>query len=424
VVLITVDGFPASLWDDPSLCMPNLKTLAAQGAMAKSMLSANPSITWPNHTSLVTGCTAARHGVLFNGMLLRQGPGVPPKFEQWRDKNELVRVPTIYDVANKAGLTTAHVDWIPVQKAGTFSWEFEERPDVIGAIPQEMIKAGVMTAAELETFSKRSGAWRDEAWTRAGEHIIKAHKPNLLLFHLLNTDTHNHKYAPGSQPSHTAYAFADTCIKRIMDSLSAAGLKEKATVIITTDHGFKTARRIIRPNIVLRDNGLLKSAGLTITSCDVYAQSSGGSTMLYITDPSKKAELIPKLKEYFNGLEGIEKVFEPADYPTLGLPSPDDNVQMGDLFVPARAGYGMSGALAEGDAVVDVNLDDPTTYPGHHGYLNSDPQMNGVFIAWGYGIKPGVIEPIKNLDVAPTIAKLLGVELPTAEGRVLKEILK
>ena len=72
VILISIDGFPAWMWNDPSLQVPNLRKLAAEGASAKAMTVSNPSITWINHTTLVTGVEPRKHGVLFNGLLVRQ----------------------------------------------------------------------------------------------------------------------------------------------------------------------------------------------------------------------------------------------------------------------------------------------------------------------------------------------------------------
>ena len=99
VILISIDGFPAWMWRDPSLSIPNLRRLAAEGAMADAMTVSNPSVTWINHTTMVTGVKPEKHGVLYNGLLVRQGPTLPPKIEQWVDKDKLVRVPTHYDVA-------------------------------------------------------------------------------------------------------------------------------------------------------------------------------------------------------------------------------------------------------------------------------------------------------------------------------------
>src|SRR6185369_9680941 len=83
VVLITLDGFPAYLWHDESLPLPNLRRLAAEGTVADAMTIANPAITWPNHTTLVTGVSPRRHGVLYNGLVVRQGPDKPNRIEPW-----------------------------------------------------------------------------------------------------------------------------------------------------------------------------------------------------------------------------------------------------------------------------------------------------------------------------------------------------
>ena len=421
VVLVTIDGFPSWIWDDPALPMPFLQKLAREGAVAKAMTIANPSITWPNHTTLVTGVTPARHGVLFNGKMLRQGPNSPLKLEPWKDKAELIRVPTVYDLAFKAGLKTAHVDWVPTTNAGTFHFEFGERPNAANPIEREMLAAGLINAPELKEFNQRNPPWRDVYWTRAGVHIVKQHKPNLLLFHLLNTDAINHRFGPGTWASLSAFAFADTCLREMFDAVQAAGFADKATFVITTDHGFKTAKRVIRPNVALRQAGLLRAQGPTITTCEAVANTLGGSAMIYVPDKSKLTTLTPKLKDLLGKLEGVERIYEPHEFAALGLPTPAQNDQMADLFVVAKDGYAFTHYPTGDEAVTDLT---PEVYPGHHGYLASDPQLNGMFVAWGHGVKRGAqLGEIRNLDVAPTVAALLGLKMENVEGRVLAEAL-
>ncbi|NBV23323.1 MAG: alkaline phosphatase family protein [Proteobacteria bacterium] len=421
VVLVTIDGFPAYVWNDPALPMPFLQRLAREGAMARTMTIANPTITWPNHTTLVTGVTPARHGVLFNGMMVRQGPGLPLKLEPWKNKNELIRVPTVYDLAYKAGLKTAHVDWIPTTNAGTFHFEFGERPNAANPIEKEMLAAGQITATELKEFNTRNPPWRDVYWTRAGVHIVKEHKPNLLLFHLLNTDAINHKFGPGNHASLSALAFADTCVRELFEAVQAAGFADKATFVITTDHGFKSAKRIIRPNVALRQAGLLRVQGPTVTSCEAVANTLGGSAMIYVPDKSKLAGLTPKLKDLLGKIEGVERIYEPAEYASIGLPTPAQNEQMSDFYIVAKDGYAFT-HYPTGEAVVTEVT--PDVYPGHHGYLASDPQLNGMFVAWGHGVKHGAqLGEIRNVDVAPTVAALLGLKMENVDGRVLVEAL-
>src|SRR5688500_8089548 len=71
VIVISLDGFPASALADPMVPVPTLRRLAAAGAAAAGMTVVNPAVTWPNHTTMVTGVHPAKHGVLFNGILVR-----------------------------------------------------------------------------------------------------------------------------------------------------------------------------------------------------------------------------------------------------------------------------------------------------------------------------------------------------------------
>jgi predicted AlkP superfamily pyrophosphatase or phosphodiesterase len=229
----------------------------------------------------------------------------------------------------------------------------------------------------------------------------------------------NHANGPGTTASYTAYAYADRLIGDLLASLDRAGLRDKATILVATDHGFKKVQKVIHLNVALRDAGLVRVEGGRAASCDAYAMPQGGLCFVYVTDPAKRAELLPRLKTLCTGIEGVKEVIDGADGPRLGMPTPAEKQGMGDLVLYAKDGYAFFQGLDGAEVVRESK-----TYLGTHGYANSDPELDGVFFASGYGIKPGVkIERVRNLDVAPTIAELLGVPLPNVEGRVLKEIL-
>ena len=167
VVLISLDGFPAYALEDERLPVPTLRMLIRNGASAKRMKTVNPTVTWPNHTAMITGVDASRHGVLFNGMLTRPSPKAPVKVEPWRDKSEMVKVPTVYDLAHKAGLTTAQVDWVAIYNAATITWEFPEVPKVTGLIEKEMLASGELQENDISGFGRINITRRDQIWTRA-----------------------------------------------------------------------------------------------------------------------------------------------------------------------------------------------------------------------------------------------------------------
>lgn len=419
VVVISLDGFPAWTLDDPTLPTPTLRRLASEGTIAQRLKISNPAVTWPNHTSMVTGVQPQKHGVLYNGILTRNDPTRPPKVEPWRDKAEMVRVPTVYDLAYKAGLTTAQVDWVAIQNPGTITWEFGERANVSGVIEREMIAEGLVTEKEVESFGRNNSIWRDQVWTRAAIHILKKHKPNLLLFHLLNLDGTHHRYGPGTPAGYTAQAYIDACVQQVIDALRSASLLERTTILVVSDHGFKTAKRTIRVNAVLRQNGLLKGQDNQLT-CDAYAVPEGGTAMAYVTNPENRSRLLPAMKEAFLSLEGVARVLEPADFHDFGMPTPDENSQMADLVLVAKDGYSFSGGTS-GPPVVDIV---EGANPGNHGYLSADPQMDGIFIAWGYGIRRGQrLGVVNNIDLAPTIAALLGLRMTGIDGKELTDAL-
>jgi predicted AlkP superfamily pyrophosphatase or phosphodiesterase len=420
VVIISLDGFPAFGLRDNRLPAPTLRRLASHGAVAGGMETVNPTVTWPNHTSIITGVRPSGHNVVFNGLVRRGAAGSPPKVEPWIDKSEMVQAPTLYDAVHAAGMTTAQVDWVAIHNAKTITWAFPEVPRLTDPVVKEMMAAGTINEADVNTFNKGSIVWRDEVWTQAAEHIIEKHKPNLLLYHLLTTDSAQHTYGASSLGGNTALALADARVGRIVASLERAGILARTTIFVVSDHGFKTFMNSIHPNAVLRREGLVTAMEGSRIDCDAWVIPEGGTAMVYVTRPEKRAQLLPRLESLFATVSGVSRVVTPKHFAELGYPTTDRG-QMADLVLVAADGYAFSGTVT-GEAVTEVAAG---ASPGSHGYPHADPAMDAIFVASGAGIKPGVkLDRMRNVDVAPTAAKLLGVAMPKVEGRVLSEILQ
>jgi predicted AlkP superfamily pyrophosphatase or phosphodiesterase len=412
VIVISIDGFPAYALNDATLPVPHLRSLIRNGVAAQSMKPVNPTVTWPNHTSLVTGNSPARHGLLYNGAPVRGASGHPVRVEPFVPKVELVRGTTVYDVAHKAGLTTAEVDWVAIQDAPTITWAFAEYGYPDRPIEKEMVAAGLATEQQIKEFRKLPITMRDEIWTLAGEHLIAKHKPNLLLFHLLTTDSVQHRYGARSLAGYTALSHADAKVGRLIEATRRAGIYDRTTFIVVSDHGFLTYTRQIAANALLAQKGLDKSA---------FVISEGGTAMVYVTRTEGKEATIEALKTAFTGVEGISRIVTPSEFAALGYPDPAKEPRMADLVLAAADNYSFSGA-ATGDVITHSPAG---STPGAHGYLHDHPDIQAIFIASGRGIRKGVtLGPIVNLDVAPTIAKLLGVTLPDTEGKPLSAILQ
>jgi predicted AlkP superfamily pyrophosphatase or phosphodiesterase len=367
---------------------------------------------------MVTGVTPSKHGVLFNGLLIRK-PDVPPIVEPWHDKNELVRVKTLYDAVHERGMTTAQVDWVAIQNAPTITWEFAERPDPNGQVAGELVTAGVITREQLETFAARSIVFRDHVWTQAAAHILRRHRPNLLLFHLLNLDSTQHRYAPRTHAAMTTMALLDAQVATIVRTLEETGLAPDTTLFVVSDHGFKTVKRQIRPNAAFRQAGLLQVEEGKVTRSQAYAVPEGGTALVYLTAPDPQGETLERIKKALLDIEGIGRILEPAEFERYGLPLPSDTRQMGMLLLTAKDGYAFTGQASD-----PVVLDAPAGNLGAHGYVATDPDLRALFIASGRGIRAGVaLESVNTIDLAPTAARLLGVDLPNVDGLVLTEIL-
>ena len=96
------------------------------------------------------------------------------------DKEKMVHVPTVYDAAFQAGLSTAQVDWVAINCAPTITWGFNEWASAEGPLEQEMIRKGALQALDLERFTKSNILFRDQIWTKAAVDLIREHQPNLL----------------------------------------------------------------------------------------------------------------------------------------------------------------------------------------------------------------------------------------------------
>jgi len=221
VVVISLDGFPAYSVEDPKLPIPTLRRLIREGVGAR-MHIINPTVTWPNHTTMVTGVRADEHGLLVNGSLVPTGTWPPIKVDPMVEKVKMVHVPTVYDAAHKAGLTTAQIDWVAIQNAPTITWPFAEWASPEGPVEQEMIRKGGITAADVTDFTKANILFRDQIWTKAATFLIREHKPNLMLLHFLSLDTIHHQFGPKSMAANSA---RDTAVlTRVIDPLSGFGL--------------------------------------------------------------------------------------------------------------------------------------------------------------------------------------------------------
>src|SRR3954452_14764003 len=186
VVLMSIDGLANFYMDDPAAEMPTIRKLAAEGARAASMRASDPTVTWTNHTTLVTGVSPAKHGVLANNYFDRlKGEKVTLIWDPVFDKDEAVKVPTLYDLAKAAGLKTAGVRWPATRNARAIDWnapdlgklELVEKyttPELIEECKDA--KLDIIYGNEGKTLSRSETIEQDETWTRVFNMILHKHR--------------------------------------------------------------------------------------------------------------------------------------------------------------------------------------------------------------------------------------------------------
>jgi predicted AlkP superfamily pyrophosphatase or phosphodiesterase len=428
VVILSIDGLASYLLDDVKAPLPNIRQLAKSGAVAAGgMTVSNPSVTWPNHTSLVTGSRPELHGVLANGVLVRGGIGLPTTVDPRKDKHELVRVPTIYDAAHAAGLSTAEVNWPCTRGAKTLGDSFPDVPDAVThctpRLRKELVSLGLLPDETDKRFMDLGIVTRDYVWTEAACHVIRQRRPNLLLLHLLNVDSTHHAHGAQSGPGYTSNAYADMCVGRVLAALDDAGIRERSTIFIVADHGFALTPKALCPNVVLRQKGFLSVAGGKIGDAQMHVFPEGGIGLVYCTDPGAAQADRKRFRELFDGKEGVAEILEPEQFAEHGLPHPREYAQAPDLVLVAKDGYGVSGS-ADGETFVVSSVEGRVS-AGSHGFIATLSKMNAVCVISGDGVRAGArLEKVENIDIAPTVARILGLKDFGATGRVLVDALQ
>ncbi len=424
VVLVCVDGLAHYYIDNPNVEMPTIRQLAAEGSRAEKMKCSMPTVTWPNHTTLVTGAHPGRHGVIGNSYFDRtKGEVVPLIPDPIFNKDEIVKTPTVYDTAKAAGLKTAAIIWPASRGAKTLDWTV---PDVFSnalfqghgtpSLLEEFKQVGIPFEKQEEWCKTGKGEDRDRMYTQMLNHVVRTHRPNVALLHLVEVDHVAHAKGPHAPETYAAVKFADDRVREVWDELKKS-FPGKATLMVVSDHGFFPYQQQIQPNVLLRNEGLLTAEGRKITGGQVRAVGQGGSSFIYILDQANRDAIIERLAKQFKTVEGVDLVIEPKDFPKYGLADPKQNPHMADLVLSAKSGYTFSDSLS-GNLVLTPKTEE---VKGSHGFDPNQEAMHATFVAWGAGIKQGTkVGTVNNTDVAPTMAALLGVEIPNADGQVVK----
>ena len=418
VLMISIDGLrPADVLDAShrGLHLPVLERLAREGAYASGVRDALPSVTYPNHTTLVTGVWPARHGVASNIVFdpLQKNVG------GWYWYSSDIKVPTLWDAVHAAGRLVASLGW-PVT-VGNASID-DNIPEYWRAhIPEDAKLERALATPGLPEALERDGhvALVDTGDTSPDADALKAHgaaalyalkRPAFFTLHLSSLDDVQHETGPGSPQSHAALERIDAEVGEVI----AAGrrVEPDLVVAIVSDHGFAPVEHDLNLGVAFVQAGLIRlDADGKPVAWDAAPWPSGGSAGVVLARPDDTtlratvANLLAHLAA--DPASGVAQVIDREQIKTLG------GAPHMDFFVDGRIGYTFGSKLT-GPLVT------AGTEKGTHGYFPAHPEMRATLILQGPGVTAqGSLGEVDMRDVAPTIAKLLDVAFPTAEGKPL-----
>ena len=416
VVIVSIDGLrPEFYLGDYEA--PTLKGMLGEGAHAKAVESVYPSVTYAAHSSIVTGVRPAKHGIVANTQWTERG-----STRDWYWYAKDLKVRTLWQAARERGRPVAITYW-PVSVGAEADWVLGEiwDPDKTetaarlqaAATPGLLIELSLALGIPREKIAEDKVAI-DLFVSRAAAYVFRKYKPALQLVHLLNVDEAQHKEGRSGEAVREAVRLQDENLGRIRKGIRESGLGDRTMLIVLGDHGFTDVARNINPNALLRDAGYLEAEGEKVKAWRALARSSGGSAAVYVkesADSGRVAELFRKASTH-EGRE-IFRVIGRAELDRLGY-NPD-----AAFALEPEPGWAFSGALAPS------LVHGLPTVKGNHGQLPSLPELQTGFVAVGAGVKAGaVLERMRLIDVAPTVAKVLGLEMKDAEGSVLDAILR
>ena len=412
VLMISVDGLrPADVIEAQArgLSVPNLSRMMREGAYATGVVGVLPTLTYPSHTSLLTGVAPARHGIANN--LTFDPTNINQQGWYWYTQD--IRVPTLWAAAHAAGLKTASVHW-PVSVGAPIDDNLPQIWRTGHADDRKLLRA-LATPGLLDRLEPALGHYAqgidesveaDETRVRFAARIIATEKPALTTVYLASVDHQEHAFGPGSAQARDAIARNDAMIGRLVAAARVA--EPDITVVVVSDHGFAPVTTDVNLWAPFIAEGLITlDAKGNVTAWEAEPWLMGGSAGVVLARPDDPA-LVAKVAAVLDRLAGnpaagIARVLDRA-----AIASARGSVEP-SFLVAFRPGF-------EGGRDPAAALAAPSSYRGMHGYLPSEPAMRSSLFVQGPGLAHrGNLGVVDMRSIAPSIARILQAPLPTAE---------
>lgn len=415
-VVVSIDGLMPETYlqvDELGVKIPHLRRLMQQGAFAHGVVGVLPTVTYPSHTTLITGVPPRIHGIETNTVFDPEDKAG----DAWHWFAKEVRVPTLVSAARARGLKTAAVSW-PVSVGMGADWLLPEfwRPGSEHVIDAHLLDAlstpGLIDAVATHRGRPFPHPPTDEERADSAVYLLETHKPNLLLLHIFELDSAEHRHGPRSPEAFAALERSDAIVGRLLAAVAKAGIADRTLFAVVSDHGFLPVSQGIQPNTLLRDAGLVKlDAAGKVSEWRAFFHTNGGSAGLVLKDPGDR-ETLAKVRELLapkaaDPEAGLAEVLDADRIARLG------GSAGWALVLDARAGFGFRDSTSGGWL-------GEASYRGAHGHDPERPELRASLLLIAPGLaKRGDLGIVPMTAVGPTIARYLGLELAPEAGEPL-----
>ncbi len=380
LLIFSVDGLD---WrylrdrDSLGLHIPHLREMLKHGRYPDGVIGVWPTVTWPSHTSLITGARPDQHGILGNRRPKSEGG------DYYWTVNFLKRR-TLWQAAHDRGWVTGSVTW-PVTAGASIDFDLPEfffrrqggSMDLEGVASKATPGLVDAIAAAYPSFPQE---WvNDRTRTLATIYLLRNKRPDLLLVHLVDLDSEEHDEGPFTRNANAILERTDELIGQVQNALPA-----DYDFALVSDHGFERVDRIANVRVLMASHGV--TGNVQVLGGIVVARDQAVAAFLRkaASDPANAiGREIPhvELEQYAPNLASAAAVFGPADHVMFG------NATAGNYFI----------------APVEK---------GNHGFWPTRADYRSVLILSGPGIQPGKEPAMQMVDVAGRLARLMGLSFP------------
>jgi hypothetical protein len=369
LVVISVDGLDHRYLRDADklgLRIPNIRRLMREGEFTGGLVGAVPTVTWPSHTTLITGVAPREHGILNN----RRAPGDTGDYYWFA---HMLKVKTLWHATRKAGLKSAAITW-PVTVNADIDFNLPEyfrsrnggSMDYISIF--ETATPGLVESIEKFDPSFRQ-QWVDDRTRKvATVYLLRERQPDLILLHFVDLDAVAHEHGPYTAAANHTLDVTDGYIGEI---LAAAG--QDAVIAVVGDHGFERVDREL--------NLAVFAAGMDVEVVGGLLATKDAAVAAKLRASGKLGREVPRaeLERFVPGTKYLA-AFEPKRNEGFG------RQPGGELYLPPHE-------------------------KGNHGWWPGLRDYRAAMVLWGPGVKAGQTPAIAMESVAARFAAILGVRL-------------